>query len=161
MTQAEATRAPAGAKAPEPVFRLIYRSHSQIPADGLDAELGKILQVARANNARRGISGALLLYEDWFAQTLEGPEEEVRLVYDTIARDKRHGSLEVREQGIVPARVFSRWSMALVGEHGNADVPLVATATGTTPAADWRTTAGQDSVLDLMRNATRGYGRGS
>ena len=63
------------------VFRLIYRSHSRIPATGFEAELGSILRVARARNGESGITGALLVYDDWFAQTLEGDESAVRGIY--------------------------------------------------------------------------------
>jgi hypothetical protein len=152
-----------GAKAPatEAVFRLIYRSQCRIPPAQRDAELGNILRIARTKNVAAGISGALLLYDDWFAQTLEGPEGPIRDLYAKIAKDPRHASVDVREEGFVGARVFSRWSMALVGEHGDLDTPLVATPHGTTPGAPRRTTPEQEKVLDLMRDATRGYGMGS
>ena len=78
-----------------------------------------------------------------------------------IARDSRHDTVEVREEGMAGMRVFSRWSMALVGEHGESDIPLAATSTGTTPAAARPATSDQDRVLAIMRDATRGYGRGS
>ena len=161
MTLAESAAAVAKAVQSAPVFRLIYRSHSAIPAAGFDAELGNILRKARANNTARGITGALLVYDDWFAQTLEGDEAAVRGLFNTISADKRHASVELREEGMAPARVFSRWAMAMVSEHGTPDIPLAATATGTTEAAPRGTTADQERILGMMRDATRGYGRGS
>lgn len=146
---------------PQAVFRLIYRSHSKIPPGKLDAELGNILRIARTKNAERGITGALLLYDDWFAQTLEGGEGSVRELFDHISKDSRHGSISLCEEGLVGTRVFSRWAMALVSEHGTPDIPLAATAHGTTPAATRQSTPDQERILDLMRDATRGYGRGS
>lgn len=143
------------------VFRLIYRSKSQVSADRLDEELGNILRVARHKNAERGITGALLLYDDWFAQTLEGEEGEVRALYAHIEKDKRHTSVQLREESLSTSRVFSRWAMALVGEHGSPDIPLTATATGTAEAGARHTTSEQERTLDIMRDATRGYGRGS
>jgi Sensors of blue-light using FAD len=146
---------------PVMVFRLIYRSKSLIPAERLDEELGSILRAARHKNAERGITGALLLYDDWFAQTLEGDEGAVRAIYQHIAKDKRHTSVQLREEGVTGARVFSRWAMAMVGEHGSPDIPLTATASGTTEAGARHTTTEQERILDIMRDATRGYGRGS
>jgi Sensors of blue-light using FAD len=146
---------------PEMVFRLIYRSKSLIAADKLDEELGSILRAARHKNAERGITGALLLYDDWFAQTLEGEEGEVRAIYDHIAKDKRHTSVQLREESVSTSRVFSRWAMAMVGEHGSPDIPLMATASGTTEGGARGTTPEQDKILEIMRDATRGYGLGS
>lgn len=142
-------------------FRLIYRSKCLIPAVSLDAELGNILRVARHKNAALGITGALLLYDDWFAQTLEGEEGAVRTLYAKIKTDPRHSSVQVCEEGQAGSAVFSRWAMAMVGEHGNPDIPLAATSGGTTEAAPRVTTPAQEIILNIMRDATRGYGRGS
>ena len=161
MTGTQSAAAIDKAVQPAPVFRLIYRSHSQIPANSFDAELGNILRKARANNSASGITGALLVYDDWFAQTLEGDEAAVRSLFAKISADARHGSVELREEGMAPARVFSRWAMAMVAEHGNPDIPLAATATGTTEAAARSSTTYQEHILNMMRDATRGYGRGS
>ncbi|MGL4241770.1 MAG: BLUF domain-containing protein [Beijerinckiaceae bacterium] len=161
MNNAELLRAEAEAPEPDIVFRLIYRSQSRIPAADIDAALGHILRTARTRNAAAGISGALLYYDGWFAQTLEGAEAPVRRLFDRIAADARHASVELREEGRVGVRVFPRWSMALVGEHGEPDIPLLATTEGIAPGATRRTTEEQDAVLATMRDATRGYGRGS
>ena len=144
----------------ETVFRLIYRSHSLVPATEQDGELGNILRAARAANAARSITGALLVYDNWFAQTLEGPEASVRELFSKIKRDKRHDTVEIRSEGVVKDRVFSRWAMARVAEHGEADIPLMATADGVGVAAARKSTPDQEAVLNIMRDATRGYGRG-
>jgi Sensors of blue-light using FAD len=161
VNQTELTHAKGVSAAPSLIFRLIYRSHSKIPPERLDEELGNILRVARANNTAQSITGALLVYDNWFAQTLEGEESAVRKLFAHIAADKRHDSVELREEATVGVRVFSRWAMALVGEHGEPDIPLAATAAGTTPAQARHTTPEQELILAVMRDATRGYGRGS
>lgn len=147
----------------EPCFRLIYRSRSRLPGGvgGAAVGLAKILKVARTSNPARGITGALMLYDDWFAQVLEGSETEVRKLYAKISLDARHDSLELRESADVSGRLFSRWAMALVAEHGCADVPLVATSDGLAEAAPWHVTSEQEEVLRNLRDMTRGYGRGS
>jgi hypothetical protein len=145
----------------EAVFRLVYRSRSNIPDAGLDQALGEILHVARVNNAAKGITGALMLYDHWFAQVLEGEEAEIQKLFAAIRSDPRHRSVEVTEQVSVPGRTFARWAMANVGEHGNPDIPLVATISGTTEGAPWRLSSEQESVVHRLRDLTRGYGIGS
>ena len=160
MSQADMVKADGPSAARGPVFRLIYRSRSLVPPDKQDRELGNILRGARVANAAQGITGALLIYDNWFAQTLEGPEAAVRALYEKISRDKRHDSVELRDQGVVKERVFSKWAMARVSEHGDPDIPLMASAEGVVVAATRPSTPEQDRVLDVMRDATRGYGRG-
>ena len=140
------------------LFALAYRSHSRVPTARADHELADILRVARVNNAARGITGALLLYDDWFAQVLEGPEGAVRDLFHRIAQDKRHDGVELLDQGPVEKRVFERWAMAYVGEHGDPDIPMMAVGDSVVPAAEWHHKSAQDAQL---RQATRGYGRGS
>jgi hypothetical protein len=161
VTNAELASTNVNKTAPELVFRLIYRSKSKIPAEKLDSELGNILRIARAKNTSLGITGALLYYEGWFAQTLEGGEKDVRTLYAHIEKDERHSSVQLCEEGGARPRAFSRWAMAMVGEHGHPDIPLAATANGTTEAASRNTTPEQDKILTIMRDTTRGYGRGS
>jgi hypothetical protein len=161
VTNTELASANAKKTAPELVFRLIYRSKSKIPTAKLDGELGNILRAARAKNSSLGITGALLFYEDWFAQTLEGGEKDVRELYAHIEKDPRHSSVQLCEEGNSKPRAFSRWAMALVGEHGQPDIPLAATANGTTEAQSRNTTPEQEKILTIMRDTTRGYGRGS
>jgi hypothetical protein len=143
------------------VFRLIYRSHSRIPDATEHTELGNILRTARTNNATLGLTGALLLYDRWFAQVLEGPRDAVLHLFDRIKVDTRHDAVQVREQGEVPARLFARWAMANVGEHNEPDTPLTATRDGIAEGAPWTPTAEQDGVLAVLRDLTRGYGRGA
>ena len=85
--------------ATQALYALAYRSHSLVPTARADHELANILRVARVNNASRGVTGALLLYDGWFAQVLEGPEAAVRALFDRIAEDKRHNGVELLDQG--------------------------------------------------------------
>ena len=143
------------------VFRLVYRSRSRIEPARSALALSDILGVARSKNATLGITGALVLYQDWFAQVLEGDEARVRGLFATIQVDSRHGSVQVTEQLGGVRRIFPRWSMAYVGEHGQPDAPQLSTPTGTVTAADWRLSDEQETVVAELRNLTRGYGIGS
>ena len=137
------------------VFRLMYRSRNKIPGDQRQAELGTLFSVARSNNKKQQITGALLIYGEWFAQVLEGPEVPVRALYATIEADPRHENVSVIQSG--PAeRLFARWAMARVSADGEPDIRLIAHADGIAPAMSRPTTPEQEAVLDVMRAATRG-----
>jgi len=102
-----------------------------------------------------------MLYENWFAQILEGAEEAVKPLFERIKRDARHDNVQLLEQGSAPKRSFEKWAIAHAGEHGQADIPMIASADGLVPAAAWRPSADQEKQLTLLRQATRGYGLGS
>ena len=142
------------------VFRLIYRSRSVLDDGERDAALADIFSVARSSNKDKDVTGALLLYDDKFAQALEGEQETVQALFARIEKDPRHESVEVLESGPVGDRAFSRWAMAQVAEHGHPDIRLLASGGSVVAAADQPTTPAQEQVLDVMRNATRGFGAG-
>ena len=141
--------------------RLIYRSHSKIASPVMREELGKILRVARKNNAASGVTGVLMYYDDWFAQALEGPGDAVHAIFAKIKADDRHNSIEIKTDEPVTTRVFARWAMASVGEHGDKDTPLMPSAGGVTEGEEWKPTPEQEEVLAVLRDSSRGYGRGA
>jgi hypothetical protein len=142
---------------PETTFRLVYRSHMRIAPDGRKAELGAIFSAARSNNKRLGVTGALLVCEDFFVQTLEGDETVVRDLHDRIHRDARHERVAIISDDPAAARVFGRWSMARIGDEDEPDIPLLMNRDkgGISPAAGRPTTPEQDAVLGEMREAAR------
>jgi hypothetical protein len=97
------------------IFRLVYCSSNTIATRDGDpaAEIAGILAVSRANNARDGITGALLYSDGSFAQVLEGPLDVVQRAFERIQRDQRHGSVVVLEARPTEARMFGMWDMAL------------------------------------------------
>ena len=143
-----------------PVFRLIYRSRSRIGDAERKRELGEIFSVARSSNKKLGVTGALLITDDEFVQTLEGPEPVVRELYTKIYRDKRHERLEVLESGDASGRVFGRWAMAMVAADGEPDIPLLTNVDkgGISPAQPRPSTEAQETVLDIMRQSLRRSG---
>jgi hypothetical protein len=134
----------------------MYRSRNMIPVDQRKAELGTLFSTARSNNKKQQITGALLIYGDWFAQVLEGAEAPVRTLFATIEADPRHENISVLQSGPAGDRVFSRWAMARVSEDGEPDIRLIAHTDGIAPAMNRGTTPEQESVLEIMRAATRG-----
>lgn len=138
-----------------PTFRLMYRSHNRIPAERRKAELGEIFSVARSKNKKAGITGALLVADDWFVQVLEGDETTVRALYDRIYTDSRHERITLISTEQVDDRVFSRWAMAKVAAEGEPDIPLITNVDkgGIVPAAARPLTPGQEAMISTMRHS--------
>lgn len=139
---------------PTDVYRLIYRSRDLIPPEQRKKELGTLFLAARSNNKQSQISGALLLSDTHFVQTLEGAETAVRDLFTHIERDHRHDEVTVIEAGTVDDRVFARWAMARVAPvDGEPDTYLIAHQDGISAAASRGTTPQQEAVLAVMRKA--------
>ena len=96
---------------------LLYRSAQTYELDS-DSMI-KLLLDARSNNQRLGITGLLIHRHGHFMQYLEGEQEQLRELYDVIARDPRHADIEVLQSGQQQARLFPRWKMAY------ADAPML------------------------------------
>ncbi len=138
------------------VFPLIYASHSLVAADQRRTELGEIFTTARRKNRRLGVTGALVISGDAFAQVLEGEESVVRELYATITQDARHDRLEVLEEQHVDGRTFGRWAMAKVAEDGGSDIRLLSNAQKRVIVAapgDPTVTPAQEQVLAFMRSS--------
>lgn len=100
------------------LYRIVYASKNLLGGTEAEtrAEVEQILAASRRNNARAGVSGALMFNNGAFAQVLEGPQRGVEETFERIQRDTRHGEVTVLECGPVAARGFVAWSMAFVGQ---------------------------------------------
>ena len=100
------------------LLRLTYYSRNAIADACADVphEVERILAAARRNNARDGLTGALLRGECHFAQLLEGPSEAVERAFERIRRDWRHADLVVLRREAADARLFEGCPMAHVWE---------------------------------------------
>ncbi len=77
-----------------------------------DADLEKLLQQARDNNQKMDITGMLIYYEGLFIQYIEGPAENLKILYDRIAKDRRHEKITLLDSGENEEREFKDWSMS-------------------------------------------------
>ncbi|MCZ8253176.1 MAG: BLUF domain-containing protein [Hylemonella sp.] len=93
-------------------YQLIYSSVSSTPMQSED--LQDILKRAQDNNARQGITGALVYVDGFFLQILEGSMESVCRLMEKIAGDIRHETVTVLQAGEVADASFSDWTMAYV-----------------------------------------------
>lgn len=92
------------------MFRLVYLSTACTPFTS--ADLAELLRLAREHNQRHEITGMLLYRDSNFIQILEGPEQAVRDLYQQhIARDPRHGDLQLVLEEETDNRLFDQWSM--------------------------------------------------
>ena len=99
------------------IFRLVYHSETAITGalHVVDAQIHRILDVSRRNNARADVTGALMFNRGFFVQVLEGERAEVESTFERIQRSPLHRNLVVLKFDEAAARGFARWSMAFVG----------------------------------------------
>ena len=94
-----------------PLKRLIYTS--RIAPNLLLSDFFHIMDHAKAENQKRGISGLLIFSTRFFAQWLEGETSAIDRLYDSIAKDVRHSAVTVREQCPIIQNRWSAWGMNL------------------------------------------------
>lgn len=140
-----------------PVFRLVYRSQLTISPEDRKAELMSILEASRSKNVDRNITGALLVWQDYVVQTLEGEEEAVRRLYEKIATDPRHEALTLLEAQSVESRAFARWSMARISDNDQpSGMPILTNRHEGEAPEPGHDTREADPVISAMRGYARG-----
>jgi hypothetical protein len=99
------------------LYRLVYysRNHVSETPETFTAEVADILEKSRVNNARDGITGALLFNAGCFAQVLEGPLEAIEATFERIQQDERHGEVSLLSLDPQEERSFPNWAMGFIG----------------------------------------------
>lgn len=115
----------------ETLHRLVYYSRNCIAAspEAMEREIAQILATSQVNNARVGVTGALMFNQGCFAQVLEGPQAAVEATFERIQQDVRHGDVSLLSFGPAEARGFPVWSMAYIGAS-DADATRYGTIAG-------------------------------
>jgi hypothetical protein len=75
------------------------------------ATLAELLQAARENNAKLGLTGMLLYAEGSFFQVLEGQADVVDALYAKIEHDPRHDRVTLIIREPLSKRYFDTWTM--------------------------------------------------
>ena len=88
-----------------------------------DDELLLLLEKARENNSRLGITGMLLYKEGNFMQMLEGEKKTVLELYDAIKKDERHKDIVTIVSGDIKERNFENWTMGFYDMNKVRDFP--------------------------------------
>ncbi len=97
------------------LVRLVYVSRPARPL--AEPEMDALLASARAFNARRAVTGSLLVLTEAqggpgaYVQWLEGPEGSVAAAFRRIVRDGRHTDVRVLARSAVPLRAYADWTM--------------------------------------------------
>lgn len=102
----------------EALYRIVYCSRNTTETG--PEEFWRILAASRINNARDGVTGALLFSNGSFAQVLEGPLAVLERTFERIQCDPRHAGVTVLQFGPAEGRAFPDWSMA---EAASVSVP--------------------------------------
>lgn len=92
-------------------MRQVLYVSSSTPAH-TPADLPRILEQSRHNNAIDGVTGLLWSDGRRFLQVLEGTEESVSAVFRRIGADDRHRAIVVLADRQVEERQFGGWTMA-------------------------------------------------
>ncbi|MCG6121024.1 MAG: BLUF domain-containing protein [Blastomonas sp.] len=90
------------------VTQLIYMSQ---PFGYDDSMLSGILSVARRNNPRHGITGALICRHDVYLQLIEGDQDAIDRLFARISTDDRHLAVTLLNRADVAERLFPDWAM--------------------------------------------------
>lgn len=101
----------------ENLYSLAYISKSSF-AGTLEEQrdnVSSILAVAQKNNRDLGVTGALLWSGDYFCQVIEGDNDTLEDLFETIQMDSRHKEVTVLHFEPIDRRSFSEWAMAMAG----------------------------------------------
>lgn len=74
-------------------------------------ELRHLLQQARTENERQGITGALVYGDGQFMQIIEGEESVLAILYAKLLHDPRHINVVKLADKQIAQRSFQDWSM--------------------------------------------------
>ncbi len=107
----------------EPIRMLAYRSRAI--AAPTDHELDLLLSNAQVRNRAETLSGLLIYDQGSYFQWLEGPQEALQRVWNSIQRDPRHRDLQILREETMPKRFFGDWDMRLARRtRGKLDTAL-------------------------------------
>ena len=75
----------------------------------LDPRVADILHVARENNRKNHLYGALYYGNGNFFQCLEGSEQDINTLYEKLLKDPRHSAVKVLLREPIEKITFGDW----------------------------------------------------
>ncbi|WP_124981524.1 BLUF domain-containing protein [Nonlabens xiamenensis] len=99
------------------IFELNYTSRANKTMD--EKAINEIVEKSRENNAKFGITGCLVYYQDSFYQILEGERRDILQLYDNILKDERHNQVSLLWKGDKSVRLFKDWSLGYISPTGS------------------------------------------
>ena len=91
------------------MIQLIYTS--TVAPQLESGEIFRIVSTSATNNARDGLSGFLLYFNEQFFQVVEGPETAIDGLMRRLETDPRHHSIRIVERREIPSPNFPTWRM--------------------------------------------------
>ncbi len=98
---------------------IVYRSRALFAPT--DVDLFYLLAHARERNKAAGVSGVILYDRGHFFQWIEGSNQELGSIWNSIRADVRHSELRVLADQEIPVRLFEGWSMQLAHREREHD----------------------------------------
>ncbi|MDC0736707.1 BLUF domain-containing protein [Cognatishimia sp. SS12] len=98
------------------IFRKIYLSTA--PHAPTADQLLSLMEVARRNNSRDGITGLTAYHDYTFIQVLEGPFDKVEACFHRILQNPMHDNILVAHEEYAKDRIFDDYAMAFVPLKG-------------------------------------------
>ena len=91
------------------MYHLLYVSSATRELN--EDDLSAILETARRKNDVANVTGMLLYLSGSFLQVLEGAQEDVLRIFESISYDDRHSGIVTLTQGDIDDRSFDGWTM--------------------------------------------------
>ena len=85
-------------------------------------EIGDLLKRARARNKEYDITGVLLHNNGNFVQYIEGPKDNLDIIYKIIREDARHTGLILISREAIQSRQFGDWPLGFLTKNGEGYV---------------------------------------
>ena len=102
------------------MIRVLYFSTAK--AGLTEDELNEMVTQWQADNAARGVTGALAFNGRNFCQVLEGEEQVVRDLIAATEKDPRHSGFKILDEKQIVTRHFDSWSMKRVRDLNFGEV---------------------------------------
>lgn len=96
----------------ETLFHLLYRS--EVPEDLSYSDLQGIIEGAKENNPKQGITSLLIQKDDLFFHLIEGEEKKVKFLLSDILLDSKTQALKVLYEGPTLERYFANQPMLFI-----------------------------------------------
>ncbi|MEM9062338.1 MAG: BLUF domain-containing protein [Pseudomonadota bacterium] len=79
-----------------------------------DHDLVELWEASVKRNEAQKVTGALYYGGDTFFQVIEGPDETIQSLFETISRDDRHTDVEVLAENDLASPAFRIWPMKFI-----------------------------------------------
>ncbi len=103
---------------------IAYTSEMNPEIEDEDSIIQDIVEIAKKKNAETHITGVLFFQDRQFLQVIEGEEEDLRALMESISNDKRHQNIKILLDSEEKDRGFSAWKMDQIqlgkGKHFDA-----------------------------------------